>query len=80
MRSIFETKMLIYQSKANLDVKILFGNIIYLIDPEIRKMLDRDLCENQDSIFHVGPLFTCYCNQNSFLKLTKALNLKFNAE
>ena len=30
MRPIFKTEMLIYQSKANLDEKILFGNITYL--------------------------------------------------
>ena len=41
MCPIFKTKMLIYQSKANLDVKILFGNIARLIDPEIRKMLEK---------------------------------------
>ena len=39
MRPIFKTKMLIYQSKANLDEKILFGQIIHQFDPEIRKML-----------------------------------------
>ena len=36
-----EIEMLIYQSKANLDVKILFGNITRLIASEIRRMLDR---------------------------------------
>ena len=41
MQPIFETKMLIYQSKANLDVKTLFGNITHPIDPEITKMLER---------------------------------------
>ena len=30
MRPIFKTKLLIYQSKANLDEKILFGNITHL--------------------------------------------------
>ena len=46
MRPIFKTKMLIYHSKANLDVKILFGIITYLIDPEIRKMLESSLYGN----------------------------------
>ena len=41
MRLILETKILIYQSKANLDVKISFDNITHLIDPEIRKMLEK---------------------------------------
>ena len=36
----FKTKMLIYQSKANLDEKILFGKITHYLDPEIRKMLE----------------------------------------
>ena len=31
-----QTEMLIYQSRVNLDGKILFGNIPHLIDPEIR--------------------------------------------
>ena len=48
--------MLIYQSKkANLDMKILFDNITHLIDPEIRKMLERGLFGNQDSTFCSGP-------------------------
>ena len=37
IRLIFKTKMLIYQSKVNLDVKILFDNIIHHIDLEMRK-------------------------------------------
>ena len=37
---IFKTKMLILQSKANLDGKILFGRATLVIDPEIRKMLE----------------------------------------
>ena len=39
MRPIFKAEMLIYQSQANLDEKILFGMIIHHLDPEIRKML-----------------------------------------
>ena len=55
MRPIFEAKILIYQSKANLDETILFGNITNLIDPEIRKMMEKGLFGNQDSTFHSGP-------------------------
>ena len=55
MRPIFKNRMLIYQSKADLDVKILFGKITHLVDPEIRKMLEWGLYENQDSTSHSGP-------------------------
>ena len=50
MQPIFESKMFIYQSKANLEVKIVLGNI----DPEIWKMLEKTLLENQDSTIHSG--------------------------
>ena len=39
MKPIFKTEMSIYQLKANLDEKILFGKITHHLDPEIRKML-----------------------------------------
>ena len=39
--------MLIYQSQANLDEKILFAKITHLIDPEIRKMLVRECLETK---------------------------------
>ena len=39
MQPIFKTKMFIYQSKANLDEKILFGKISDHLDPKIRKAL-----------------------------------------
>ena len=55
MRPIFKTEMLMYQSKANLDEKILFGNITHHSDPEIRKMLVRGMFGNKDSSFHSGP-------------------------
>ena len=51
MRPIFKTKMLMYQSKVNLDVNILFDNITHHIDLEMR----RGLYGNQDSTFHSGP-------------------------
>ena len=33
---IFNTEMFIYQSKANLDEKILFGKVIHQLDPYIK--------------------------------------------
>ena len=36
MQPIFQSRILIYLSKENLDVKILFANIGHLVDPEIR--------------------------------------------
>ena len=50
MAPIYETKTLIYQSTANLGVKIFFGNATHLIHPEIRKMLERSLNGCQDSL------------------------------
>ena len=55
MRPIFKTEMLMYQSKGNLDLKILFGNITHHSDLEIRKMLERGMFGNKDSSFHSGP-------------------------
>ena len=37
MRPIFKTAMLVYQSKASLDEKFLFGKITRHLEPEIRK-------------------------------------------
>ena len=54
MRPIFKSKMLIYQSKANLDEKMLFGKIIHHLDPKIRKVLVRGMFGNKDSSFHFG--------------------------
>ena len=51
MRPIFKTKMLIYQSRVNLDEKVLFGNISHLIDPGIRKMLVKGMFGNKT--FHI---------------------------
>ena len=41
MCPIFKTKMLIFQAKANLHGKILFGKIIHHLSPEIERMLLR---------------------------------------
>ena len=51
---IFVTKMLIYQSKANLDEKILFGKITHHLDPEIRKMWVMGTFGNRKPTFHSG--------------------------
>ena len=55
MCRIFKTEMFIYQSKVNLDEKILFGSIPHLADPEIRKMLVKGMFWNKNSTFHSGP-------------------------
>ena len=52
---IFKTEMLIYQSTANLEEKILFGKTTYDLDPKVRKMLKNDKFGNEDSTFHSGP-------------------------
>ena len=41
MRPMFKTKLLIYHSKAKLDVKILLGKITKLYDPKIRKNVSK---------------------------------------
>ena len=38
MRPTFKIVMLIYQSKAKLEEKILFSKVTHHLDPEIRKM------------------------------------------
>ena len=55
MHLIFKTEMLIYQSRANSDVQILFGKITRLLDPEIRKLLVSGFVWNENSIFSLGP-------------------------
>ena len=52
---IFKIKLLIYQSKANLDVKILFGKITHYLDPEIKKILVRGMLGNENSASYSGP-------------------------
>ena len=52
---IFKTEILIYQFNANLDEKILFGKITRLVDPEMRKMLERGFYGHEDSTNHSGP-------------------------
>ena len=51
---IFKTKLLIFQSKANLDENILFGKITHHLVPEVRKMLVRGMFWKHNSTFHSG--------------------------
>ena len=51
---IFKTEMLIYQSKINLDEKILFGKITHLLDPEIRQNAGKGHVLEPYSTFHSG--------------------------
>ena len=51
MWPMFKIKMLIDQSMANLDGKILFDKIAHHLDEEIRKILARGVF---DSLFHSG--------------------------
>ena len=46
---------LINYRRDNLHVEILFCRIAYHLDPEIRKMLERGLHWNEDSMFHSAP-------------------------
>ena len=55
MQLIFKTEILIYQSKANLDEKILFGKITHHLDLEIKKVMVNGKFWNKDSAFHSGP-------------------------
>ena len=55
MRTIFKTKMLIFQSKAIIDEKILFGKITHHLDQEIRRMLVTGVFWNENSTFRSGP-------------------------
>ena len=36
---MFRTEILIYQSRSNFDLKILFGKVTHLLEPEIREKL-----------------------------------------
>ena len=54
-RSILKNEMLFYQSKANLDGKILFREITHRLDSEMRKMLVRGKFGVEDSTIHSGP-------------------------
>ena len=58
MLPIFKTKILIYQSKANLDENMLFGNICHIWDPRIRKMPVSGFYRNQE--YYVPIWFMIY--------------------
>ena len=46
---MFKTNMLLYQPKAKLDVKRLFGKIAHLQDPTISKIPVRSLYRNREN-------------------------------
>ena len=50
MWPIFKAEMKIYRSTANLDEKILFDNLPQFLDPEIRKMLEEYVWEENSHI------------------------------
>ena len=76
MRPIFKTEMLIYQSKANLDEKILFFKIAHQLDSEIKKTLVSCMFGNKNSTFHSDPWFTFYWNSKS---VSQTGNVNLNA-
>ena len=53
--AIFKTSILTYQSKVNIDVKILFGKVTHHLDPEIWKMLEGACFGIKNSTFDSGP-------------------------
>ena len=55
MWSIFKSKISMYLSKANLDIRNLFGKITCLVGPEMKSMLVRGLCFIMRSKFSSGP-------------------------
>ena len=57
MLPIFKIEMFIYQSKAKLDMIILFGNFTHHLDPEIRKMLGRVLGCQSDRFVLIKSFF-----------------------
>ena len=55
MWPILKTKMIIFQSKANLCMKILFCKITHHLDPEVSKMLVRGRLGTRIPHSHSGP-------------------------
>ena len=51
MRMIFKNRILIHQSMANLDEKILLGKMIYHLDPQIRTTLVKGISGNEGYTF-----------------------------
>ena len=76
VRSISKTKMLIYQSKANLDDKILFRIITDLLDPKIKKMLVRGLNRSENSTFYSGHPGRAETAQNDVIEQSEIRNLR----
>ena len=59
-KAIFKTEILIYKSKANLDVTNLIAKITHHSDIDIRKMLTRSSYGKENSKVDSGPIFTYY--------------------
>ena len=78
MWPLFKTEMLIYQSKVNLDEKILFDKFTHHVDPEVGKMLVRGMLGQKNSTFHSGQLLLAIKIKFLSLKWTMVLNLNFN--
>ena len=75
---IFKTNMLTYQSKANLNEKIVFGKITHHLYSEIRKCWkEHVLGSRMPHSILVYDLLTIDI-KIQFLKLTIALNVNFN--
>ena len=79
MRPIFETEMLIHQSKANLNVKILFSNNTHLIDPEIRKCWKTVCLGTKIPLSILAHDLLAIETKILFLTLIITLNLNFDA-
>ena len=54
-RPILRNEMLFYQSKENIDQKILFREITHYLDPETKKMVEMRVFGKKDSTIHFGP-------------------------
>ena len=55
-----QIEMIICQSRAAFNVKILPDKFTHLLDPEIKRMLERGLHDNENFMFDPGPRNTHY--------------------
>ena len=79
MRPIFKTKMLVYQSKADFDEKILFGRIIHILRPKIEKCLSRACIGTRGPCSILVNILFAIEIKILFLKQTTRLNSNSNA-
>ena len=77
MGPIFKTKVLICQSKANLDEKILFREITHLKDSTIRKMPVKGFYGNRE--FHI-PFWSMIYMVMQFTLSVLEIEFKFNSK